>query len=173
MNVSSKCILCFLKTWIYSLPFAGLSCVCKTGYQTLLTDKASFTCQLCPTDNPVCTIYLRPSFLHLTPHFFSELVYSKCVLLMFPGCHFRWFWLYSLPQWSQRWRKLPLSRRTNPGWVMKSSRKILLQGYIQHSLNTCIIFFYGNDYSSVLALDVSNKHLATEGHSSLPPWSSL
>ncbi|XP_075965443.1 meckelin isoform X2 [Anarhichas minor] len=30
----------------------GLSCICKTGYQTLTTDKASITCQQCPTDRP-------------------------------------------------------------------------------------------------------------------------
>ncbi|XP_068425702.1 meckelin [Clinocottus analis] len=30
----------------------GLSCSCKTGYQTLTTDKASITCQQCPTDKP-------------------------------------------------------------------------------------------------------------------------
>uniref|UniRef100_A0A8C2WVP1 Transmembrane protein 67 n=1 Tax=Cyclopterus lumpus TaxID=8103 RepID=A0A8C2WVP1_CYCLU len=27
-------------------------CICKTGYQTLTTDKASITCQQCPTDRP-------------------------------------------------------------------------------------------------------------------------
>ncbi|KAK9513759.1 hypothetical protein VZT92_027267 [Zoarces viviparus] len=30
----------------------GLSCICKTGYQTLTTDTASITCQQCPTDRP-------------------------------------------------------------------------------------------------------------------------
>ncbi|XP_056261829.1 meckelin isoform X2 [Pseudoliparis swirei] len=30
----------------------GLSCICKTGYQTLTTDKASITCQQCPADRP-------------------------------------------------------------------------------------------------------------------------
>ncbi|KAJ4930861.1 hypothetical protein JOQ06_025164 [Pogonophryne albipinna] len=30
----------------------GLSCICKTGYQTLITDKTSITCQQCPTDKP-------------------------------------------------------------------------------------------------------------------------
>ncbi|XP_044064572.1 meckelin isoform X4 [Siniperca chuatsi] len=33
----------------------GLSCICKTGYQTLITDKASITCQQCPTDKPAVT----------------------------------------------------------------------------------------------------------------------
>ncbi|XP_038567465.1 meckelin isoform X2 [Micropterus salmoides] len=33
----------------------GLSCICKTGYQTLTTDKASITCQQCPTDKPAVT----------------------------------------------------------------------------------------------------------------------
>ncbi|XP_070691563.1 meckelin [Pempheris klunzingeri] len=33
----------------------GLSCVCKTGYQTLTTDKTSITCQQCPTDKPAVT----------------------------------------------------------------------------------------------------------------------
>uniref|UniRef100_A0A8C9X1H5 Transmembrane protein 67 n=1 Tax=Sander lucioperca TaxID=283035 RepID=A0A8C9X1H5_SANLU len=33
----------------------GLSCICKTGYQTLTTDKASITCQQCPTDKPSVT----------------------------------------------------------------------------------------------------------------------
>nr|XP_046254565.1 meckelin isoform X2 [Scatophagus argus] len=33
----------------------GLSCVCKTGYQTLFTDKASITCQQCPPDKPAVT----------------------------------------------------------------------------------------------------------------------
>ncbi|CAJ1062186.1 meckelin [Xyrichtys novacula] len=33
----------------------GLSCTCKTGYQTLTTDKASITCQQCPTDKPAVT----------------------------------------------------------------------------------------------------------------------
>lgn len=46
---------------------------------------------------------------------------------MFPGCHFRRFWLYSLPQWSQWWRTLSLSRRTNPGWVIVSSKKRLFK----------------------------------------------
>ncbi|XP_029307433.1 meckelin isoform X2 [Cottoperca gobio] len=30
----------------------SLSCICKTGYQTLTTDKASITCQQCPADKP-------------------------------------------------------------------------------------------------------------------------
>uniref|UniRef100_A0A8C2WWS3 Transmembrane protein 67 n=1 Tax=Cyclopterus lumpus TaxID=8103 RepID=A0A8C2WWS3_CYCLU len=29
-----------------------VNCICKTGYQTLTTDKASITCQQCPTDRP-------------------------------------------------------------------------------------------------------------------------
>ncbi|XP_026172550.1 meckelin isoform X2 [Mastacembelus armatus] len=33
----------------------GLSCICKTGYQTLTTDKTSITCQQCPTDQPAVT----------------------------------------------------------------------------------------------------------------------
>ncbi|XP_019126002.2 meckelin isoform X1 [Larimichthys crocea] len=33
----------------------GLSCICKTGYQTLTTDKASVTCRQCPTDKPAVT----------------------------------------------------------------------------------------------------------------------
>ncbi|XP_040900442.1 meckelin [Toxotes jaculatrix] len=33
----------------------GLSCICKTGYQSLTTDKASITCQKCPTDKPAVT----------------------------------------------------------------------------------------------------------------------
>uniref|UniRef100_A0A671UFM8 Transmembrane protein 67 n=1 Tax=Sparus aurata TaxID=8175 RepID=A0A671UFM8_SPAAU len=33
----------------------GLSCICKTGYQTVITDKASITCQQCPTDKPAVT----------------------------------------------------------------------------------------------------------------------
>uniref|UniRef100_A0A3Q1HCM2 Transmembrane protein 67 n=1 Tax=Anabas testudineus TaxID=64144 RepID=A0A3Q1HCM2_ANATE len=33
----------------------GLSCICKTGYQTITTDKASITCQQCPTDKPAVT----------------------------------------------------------------------------------------------------------------------
>uniref|UniRef100_A0A4W6CIK1 Transmembrane protein 67 n=1 Tax=Lates calcarifer TaxID=8187 RepID=A0A4W6CIK1_LATCA len=33
----------------------GLDCVCKTGYQTLTTDKVSITCQQCPTDKPAVT----------------------------------------------------------------------------------------------------------------------
>ncbi|GLD63628.1 meckelin [Lates japonicus] len=33
----------------------GLGCVCKTGYQTLTTDKVSITCQQCPTDKPAVT----------------------------------------------------------------------------------------------------------------------
>nr|XP_020462774.1 meckelin isoform X1 [Monopterus albus] len=33
----------------------GLSCICKTGYQTLTTDKTSITCQLCPADKPAVT----------------------------------------------------------------------------------------------------------------------
>uniref|UniRef100_A0A7N8YET2 Transmembrane protein 67 n=1 Tax=Mastacembelus armatus TaxID=205130 RepID=A0A7N8YET2_9TELE len=32
-----------------------LSCICKTGYQTLTTDKTSITCQQCPTDQPAVT----------------------------------------------------------------------------------------------------------------------
>uniref|UniRef100_UPI0037E7BDA2 meckelin n=1 Tax=Semicossyphus pulcher TaxID=241346 RepID=UPI0037E7BDA2 len=34
---------------------SGLSCTCKTGYQTLTTDKASITCQQCPADKPAVT----------------------------------------------------------------------------------------------------------------------
>ncbi|XP_056235697.1 meckelin isoform X1 [Seriola aureovittata] len=33
----------------------GLSCTCKTGYQSLTTDKTSLTCQQCPTDKPAVT----------------------------------------------------------------------------------------------------------------------
>ncbi|KAM8868836.1 LOW QUALITY PROTEIN: meckelin [Spinachia spinachia] len=33
----------------------GLSCICKTGYQTLTSDKASITCQKCPSDRPAVT----------------------------------------------------------------------------------------------------------------------
>ncbi|XP_074509832.1 meckelin [Sebastes fasciatus] len=33
----------------------GLSCICKTGHQTLTIDKASITCQQCPTDKPAVT----------------------------------------------------------------------------------------------------------------------
>ncbi|XP_037310280.2 meckelin [Pungitius pungitius] len=33
----------------------GLSCICKTGYQTLTSDKASITCQKCPADRPAVT----------------------------------------------------------------------------------------------------------------------
>ncbi|XP_028983915.1 meckelin [Betta splendens] len=33
----------------------GLSCICKAGFQTLTTDKASITCQQCPTDKPAVT----------------------------------------------------------------------------------------------------------------------
>uniref|UniRef100_A0A3Q3W6K8 Uncharacterized protein n=1 Tax=Mola mola TaxID=94237 RepID=A0A3Q3W6K8_MOLML len=32
-----------------------LSCICKAGYQTITTDKASVTCQQCPTDKPAVT----------------------------------------------------------------------------------------------------------------------
>nr|XP_040021797.1 meckelin isoform X2 [Gasterosteus aculeatus aculeatus] len=34
---------------------AGLSCICKTGYQTLSSDKASIACQQCPADRPAVT----------------------------------------------------------------------------------------------------------------------
>ncbi|XP_037640289.1 meckelin isoform X2 [Sebastes umbrosus] len=33
----------------------GLSCICKTGHQTLTIDKASITCLQCPTDKPAVT----------------------------------------------------------------------------------------------------------------------
>ncbi|XP_044214199.1 meckelin [Thunnus albacares] len=33
----------------------GQSCICKTGYKALTTDKASTTCQQCPTDKPAVT----------------------------------------------------------------------------------------------------------------------
>ncbi|XP_034730420.1 meckelin isoform X3 [Etheostoma cragini] len=33
----------------------GLSCICKNGYQTLTTEKASITCQPCPSDKPSVT----------------------------------------------------------------------------------------------------------------------
>ncbi|XP_029360463.1 meckelin [Echeneis naucrates] len=33
----------------------GVSCICKAGYQSLTTDKASLTCQQCPTDKPAVT----------------------------------------------------------------------------------------------------------------------
>nr|XP_043874362.1 meckelin isoform X1 [Solea senegalensis] len=33
----------------------GLTCVCKTGYRSVTTDKASNTCQQCPTDKPAVT----------------------------------------------------------------------------------------------------------------------
>ncbi|KAG7242035.1 hypothetical protein INR49_024080 [Caranx melampygus] len=33
----------------------GLGCICKTGYQSLTTDKGSLTCQQCPTDKPAVT----------------------------------------------------------------------------------------------------------------------
>ncbi|KAM9851613.1 meckelin [Aulostomus maculatus] len=33
----------------------GLSCICKTGYQTVTTDEASITCQPCPSDKPAVT----------------------------------------------------------------------------------------------------------------------
>ncbi|KAM7383519.1 hypothetical protein PAMP_003165 [Pampus punctatissimus] len=32
-----------------------LSCICKTGYKALTTDKGSITCQQCPTDKPTVT----------------------------------------------------------------------------------------------------------------------
>nr|XP_019948293.1 PREDICTED: meckelin [Paralichthys olivaceus] len=33
----------------------GLTCVCKTGYRSVTTEKASITCQLCPSDKPAVT----------------------------------------------------------------------------------------------------------------------
>ncbi|KAM3614430.1 uncharacterized protein V6R79_014172 [Siganus canaliculatus] len=33
----------------------GLSCICKPGYQTLITNKASIACQQCPPDKPAVT----------------------------------------------------------------------------------------------------------------------
>ncbi|XP_068179758.1 meckelin-like [Antennarius striatus] len=33
----------------------GLSCLCKTGYQTLMTEKAAITCQQCPRHKPAVT----------------------------------------------------------------------------------------------------------------------
>ncbi|XP_041798443.1 meckelin [Chelmon rostratus] len=33
----------------------GLSCICKTGYQTLATNKSTITCQQCPPDKPAVT----------------------------------------------------------------------------------------------------------------------
>ncbi|CAK6960646.1 meckelin [Scomber scombrus] len=33
----------------------GLSCICKTGYKALTTDKASIICQQCPADKPTVT----------------------------------------------------------------------------------------------------------------------
>ncbi|XP_041649533.1 meckelin [Cheilinus undulatus] len=34
---------------------SGLKCICKTGYQTLITDKASTSCRQCPSDKPAVT----------------------------------------------------------------------------------------------------------------------
>ena len=50
-------------------PFAGLSCICNAGYQTITTDKASVTCQQCPTDKPVCSIYIQCAKLHVILHY--------------------------------------------------------------------------------------------------------
>ncbi|XP_068613254.1 meckelin [Brachionichthys hirsutus] len=33
----------------------GLSCLCKTGYKTLMTEKASINCQQCPNNKPAVT----------------------------------------------------------------------------------------------------------------------
>lgn len=40
------------------IPFAGLTCICKTGYRSIITEKASISCEQCPSDKPVRRLYL-------------------------------------------------------------------------------------------------------------------
>uniref|UniRef100_A0AAQ4S3Z4 Transmembrane protein 67 n=1 Tax=Gasterosteus aculeatus aculeatus TaxID=481459 RepID=A0AAQ4S3Z4_GASAC len=62
---------------------AGLSCICKTGYQTLSSDKASIACQQCPADRPVPTVYKQLVWLQVFSNLTAcQALGNMCVMNM-------------------------------------------------------------------------------------------